>query len=98
MTLRDILDDIHALTRDIEAYERKYGVLSETFYRAYSAGEEPADDSWILDWAGWAGAYKTLLRRQEQYGRLMQAVEQESRSLGEVIAKAARRELLPVAA
>ena len=32
MTLQDIIIDIHALNEDMEAYERKYGVLSETFY------------------------------------------------------------------
>jgi hypothetical protein len=52
---------------DLEAYERKYGVLSETFYESYMSGEEPGDNLWVLDWADWAGAYKTLLCRQKQY-------------------------------
>jgi hypothetical protein len=30
MTLQEIMADIHALYEDLEAYERKYGVLSET--------------------------------------------------------------------
>jgi len=30
MTLQEIIADIHALSEDLEAYERKYGVLSET--------------------------------------------------------------------
>ena len=67
MILQDIIIDIHALNEDIEAYERKYGVLSETFYESYINGEEPKDDTWVLDWADWAGAYKILLRRREQY-------------------------------
>ncbi len=41
MELQEIVDDIHALREDIEAYERKYGVLSETFYESYMKGEEP---------------------------------------------------------
>jgi hypothetical protein len=41
MTLQDIISDVHALTEDIEVYERKYGVLSETFYESYITGEEP---------------------------------------------------------
>ena len=49
MTLQDIIADIHALYEDIGVYERKYGVLSETFYESYMSGEEPEDDSWILD-------------------------------------------------
>ena len=68
MTLQDIITDIHALNEDIAAYERKYGVLSETFYESYINGEEPEDTSWVLDWADWAGAYKVLLRRREQSG------------------------------
>ena len=67
MTLQDIIADIHALTEDVAVYERKYGVLSETFYEAYINGEEPEDDSWVLDWADWAGAHKILRRRQEQF-------------------------------
>ncbi len=71
MTLQDIID-IHALNEDIEAYERKYGVRSETFYESYINGEEPKDGSWILDWANWAGAYKIMLRRRKQYRRTIQ--------------------------
>ena len=41
MSLREIIDDIHAMTEDCEIYERKYGVLSETFYESYMNGEEP---------------------------------------------------------
>jgi hypothetical protein len=65
MTLQEIISDIHALNEDIEAYERKYGVLSETFYESYTSGEEPEDECWVMDWADWAGAYKILLRRTE---------------------------------
>ncbi|GAB4430855.1 MAG: hypothetical protein Fur0044_28510 [Anaerolineae bacterium] len=66
MTLQEIIADIHALNEDLEVYERKYGVLSETFYELYLSGEEPEEETWVLDWADWAGAYKILLRRQEQ--------------------------------
>ncbi len=66
MTLQEIIADIHALNEDLEVYERKYGVLSETFYELYLSGEEPEEETWVLDWVDWAGAYKILLRRQEQ--------------------------------
>lgn len=66
MTLQEIIADIHALNEDLEVYERKYGVLAETFYELYLSGEEPEKETWVLDWADWAGAYKILLRRQEQ--------------------------------
>ena len=67
LTLRDIIADIQSLSNDLTIYERKYRVLSETFYESYQRGEEPEDESWVMDWADWAGAYKIWLRRQEQY-------------------------------
>ncbi len=96
MTLQDIILDIHAVNQDIEAYERKYGVLAETFYESYTNGEEPEDESWVLDWADWAGAYKILLRRHEQYRRTIQALQEQSASLVDVIERTVKRELIPV--
>ncbi len=97
MTLQDIIEDIHALTEDIEVYERKYGVLSETFYESYINGEEPEDDAWVLDWGDWAGAYKILLRRQEQYRRTIQALRERTVSIVDVIGRTTQRESIPVA-
>lgn len=96
MTLQDIIEDIHALTEDIEVYERKYGVLSETFYESYIHGEEPGDDTWILDWGDWAGAYKILLRRQEQYHRTIQALRKRTTRIVDVIERTTQREPIPV--
>lgn len=97
LTLQDIITDIHALYEDIEVYERKYGILSETFYESYMSGEEPEDDSWVLDWADWAGAYKILLRRQDQYRRAIQALREQTPLLVTIIEKTAQRESIPVA-
>ena len=49
ITLEQLLADIHALEEDLLAFERKYGVRSETFYAAYQNGEEPEDNAWMLD-------------------------------------------------
>jgi len=97
MSLQEVLEDIYALREDLESYERKYGVLSETFYESYSDGEEPADDSWVLDWADWAGAYQVYLRRHEQYQQAIQSLRERSRSLAGVIERTARHEPIPVA-
>lgn len=97
MTLQEIMADIHTLNEDLEAYERKYGVLSETFYESYVSGEEPENDGWVLDWADWAGAYKILLRRQEQYHRAIQTLRRQSQTLTSVIERTARHEPIPVA-
>ncbi len=97
MTLQEIITDIHALNEDLEAYERKYGVLSETFYESYTCGEEPEDESWVLDWADWAGAYKIFLRRKDQYNRAIQELRGQSQSLVTVIERTVRHEPIPVA-
>jgi hypothetical protein len=96
MTLQEIIADIHALRDDLEDYERKYGVLSETFYESYVNGEEPDDDSWVLDWSDWAGAYKIWLRRQEQYRQAIQSIRLHTEKLLNVIERTARHESIPI--
>jgi hypothetical protein len=98
LTLQDIIVDIHALNEDLAMYERKYGVLSETFYESYQRGEEPEDESWVLDWADWAGAYKIWLRRREQYHRTIQTLRDQSETLVDVIERTVQREPIPVPA
>ncbi|MCZ7574722.1 MAG: hypothetical protein M5U01_39740 [Ardenticatenaceae bacterium] len=96
MTLDEILQDIHTLEEDLTTYERKYGVLSETFYESYVNGEEPADDAWVLDWTRWASTYKVWLRRREQYRAAMETLRSRSLSLSEIIEKSTRYESLPI--
>jgi hypothetical protein len=96
MTLQEIIADIHALREDLESYERKYGVLSETFYESYANGEEPENDNWVMDWSDWAGAYKIWLRRQEQYRQAVQKLRAQTQSTINVIEKTARHESIPV--
>lgn len=98
LTLQDIIADIHALNEDLAMYERKYGVLSDTFYESYGRGEEPDDESWVLDWADWAGAYKIWLRRREQYTRTIDSLRQQSETIVNVIERTMRRDPIPVAA
>ena len=98
MTLDEILQDIHAMEEDIVTYERKYGVLTETFYESYINGEEPPDDAWVLDWNDWAGAYEIWLRRREQYQEIIASLRERTWTLSDVIARTARREPLPIPA
>lgn len=97
MTLDDILQDIYTLEDEIRAYERKYNVLSETFYEAYTSGEEPPDDAWVQDWTAWASAYNLWLRRREQYRAAFAQLRAETDSVASVIARTARHDpiLLP---
>jgi len=98
LTLQDIIEDIHALTKDCEIYERKYGILSETFYESFMNGEEPPDEDWVLDWSAWAGAYKVLLRRREQYRRAIDELRGQTPILSDIIERTAHREPISVVA
>ncbi len=81
MTTHEILVDIHSLEEDLLAFERKYGLRSETFFAAYMSGEEPQDDSWVLDWSEWASVYRTWLARQAEYRNEMQRLQGDSASI-----------------
>ncbi len=98
MTLDEILQDIYALEDEMRTYERKYGVLSETFYESYTTGEEPSDDAWLRDWTAWASAYKVWLRRRAQYQAALRALGADAGPLSKLIEKNLRREPIPVPA
>lgn len=81
MTPQEILTDIHALEEDLLDFERKYGVRSEVFHAAYASGEEPDDESWVLDFGEWASVYRTWLARQAAYRDAIQRVQRSGNSL-----------------
>ena len=81
MNIQTILTDIHALEQELLAFERKYGIRSETFYAAYAGGEEPEDDRWTLDFGEWASIYKTWLQRQADYRNEIQRRQNKPSSL-----------------
>lgn len=97
MILNEIVQDIHAMEEDMLMYERKYGVLTQTFYESYVNGEEPADDTWVLDWGDWAAAYEIWLQRREQYNDFILALK-ATEPLSTVIERAARRESISIPA
>jgi len=89
MTLQEILADVHALEEEILDFERKYGLRSETFYAAYMSGEEPEDDSWVLDFGEWASVYRTWLARQAEYRNEVQRLQRNTPSLTGLVRVAA---------
>lgn len=89
MTVHEILADIHALEGELLDFERKYGVRSETFYAAYSSGEEPENDDWVLDFGEWASVYRTWLARQVEYRNEIQRVQRNAPSLAGLVRVAA---------
>ena len=85
MDLREILADIHSLEEDLRAFERKYGIRSEVFHAAYISGEEPEDESWVLDFGEWASVYRTWLVRQAEYRNEVQHRQTSAPSLAGLI-------------
>ena len=81
MNLRELLADIHALEEELLAFERTYGIRSETFYAAYVSGEEPEDGRWTLDFGEWASVYRTWLMRQAEYRNEVQRLQRHAPSL-----------------
>lgn len=79
--LSRVLTDIHALEEELLEFERKYGLRSETFYAAYTSGEEPEDDSWVLDFSEWASVYQTWLARLGEYRNEVQRRQGSTPSL-----------------
>lgn len=100
MTLDEILRDIHALEEDLLVFERKYGVLSDTFYQAYQRGEEPANESWVLDWSEWGATYELIRERRKRYSEAVEQLltQHSDLSLSQLIERTARRESPAVAA
>ena len=53
ITLRDILSDLHAAERELQSYEKKYGLRSDFFYDCFHAGL--TEDAGNFDFQVWAG-------------------------------------------
>jgi hypothetical protein len=85
MTIQEILADIHALEEELLEFERRYGIRSETLYAAYISGEEPEDDSWVLDFGEWASVYRTWLSRQADYRNEVQRIQRNVPSLAGLV-------------
>ena len=85
MNIRETLADIHALEEELLDFERKYGIRSEILYSAYISGEEPEDESWMLDFGEWASVYKTWLARQADYRNEIQRIRGQASSLAGLV-------------
>jgi hypothetical protein len=67
--LLEIIEDLHAAENKCQQFEKQYGLLSEYFFDAYSNGWLADDGN--LDFAEWAGYYKSKLDRLRRYRALM---------------------------
>jgi hypothetical protein len=83
--LSTLVRDIHRLNHQLERFEQRYSMLSTTFYEAYSAGMEPGDDAWVLDFEKWAGLYEVWRDRQRVYEETIQHIRRQQPSLFKVV-------------
>jgi hypothetical protein len=66
--LHDLISDIHALVRELQRYEEKYGLLSADFYILYIEGRLRDEEIEEIDEFGrWAALYQMRQRREEMY-------------------------------
>jgi len=70
MVLQDLVIEMKLLERRLTLYEEKYGILSEDFFVALTAGKLERYDEYDetrSDFSRWKGIYETWLRRKKAY-------------------------------
>lgn len=70
MILHELVIEMKLLERRLMLYEEKYGVLSEDFFAALTAGKLNRYDEYDetrSDFSRWKGIYETWLRRKKAY-------------------------------
>ncbi len=70
MQIHELVIEMKLLERRLTLYEEKYGVLSEDFYAALTAGKLARYDEYDetrADFSRWKGIYETWLRRKQVY-------------------------------
>jgi hypothetical protein len=74
MDVHELVVEMKLLERRLTLYEEKYGILSENFYAALTAGQLARYDEFDetrTDFSRWKGLYETWLRRKADYDRLV---------------------------
>jgi len=70
MKIYELVVEMKLLERRLTLYEEKYGVLSENFYAALTAGKLAQFDAYAetrSDFSRWKGIYETWRRRKVAY-------------------------------
>jgi hypothetical protein len=78
MELHELVIEMKLLERRLTLNEEKYGVLSEDFYAALTAGKlarYDAFDESRNDFSRWKGVYETWRRRKDAYSEQIQKRE-----------------------
>jgi hypothetical protein len=69
--IHQLMDDLYALTAQVQSYEQKYGLLSPDFYGLYQAGHLDTGEN-LRDVTLWAGAYEMKLKLEKTIHGLSQ--------------------------
>jgi hypothetical protein len=72
MEIHELVIEMKLLERRLTLYEEKYGVLSEDFYAALTAGELARYDEYDetrADFSRWKGIYESWRRHKDAYTR-----------------------------
>ncbi|MFH2074160.1 MAG: hypothetical protein ABIJ57_02260 [Pseudomonadota bacterium] len=70
MEIHELVVEMTLLERRLTLYEEKYGILSEDFYEALTAGKLARYDEYDesrADFSRWKGIYETWKRRKQTY-------------------------------
>jgi hypothetical protein len=71
--LRELVNDIGTIEKQLSRFESKYGVLSHEFYQAFVSGELSefdAHDEYRMEFIEWAALCKTRQKLEQEYQRL----------------------------
>ena len=68
-TLQEILSDLHAAERELQGYERKYGLRSELFFEYFKAGL--IEDEGNFDFQVWAGLEEAKVDLERRYKEMI---------------------------
>lgn len=78
MQIHELVIEMKLLERRLTLYEEKYGVLSEDFYVALTAGKLDRYDEYDetrADFSRWKGIYETWRRRKDEYSKQIQKLD-----------------------
>jgi hypothetical protein len=70
MEIHELVIEMKLLERRLTLFEEKYGILSEDFYEALTAGKLARYDEYDesrADFSRWKGIYETWKRRKQTY-------------------------------
>ncbi len=70
MEIHELVVEMKLLERRLTLFEEKYGILSEDFYEALTAGKLARYDEYDeskADFSRWKGIYETWKRRKQTY-------------------------------